>query len=136
MRALRIALIALAAYVALVAGFESLLGWVQPGGGATMVITTFEPDGTAHDRVVARLESEGKLYVAANHWPRAWYRRALANPKVQVSLDGNKGDYTAVPITGEEYALVNGQHGLPLVFRFVTGFPPRLLMRLDPRAAS
>jgi len=133
MRPLRIVLIALAAYVALVAGFESLLGWVQPGGGSTMVITTFDADGTAHDRVVARLESEGKLYVAANHWPRAWYRRALANPNVQATIDGKRGDYRAVPVTGEEYALVNGQHALPLVFRFVTGFPPRLLVRLDPR---
>jgi F420H(2)-dependent quinone reductase len=134
MRALKIVGIVLVAYVLLVAGFESLLGWVQPGGNGTMVITTFEPGGgQAHERVVARLESDGKLYVAANHWPRAWYHRAIANPDVQVTIDGNKASYHAVPIDGEEYAHVNGEHALPVFFRILTGFPPRLLMRLDPR---
>jgi len=134
-RALRILGIVVVAYVLLVAGFESLLGWVQPTRGETMVITTFEANGQAHDRVVQRLESDGKLYVAANHWPRAWYHRAIANPDVQITIAGKKGDYRAVPIDGEEYARVNAEHALPVFFRILTGFPPRLLMRLDPRAA-
>ena len=81
---------------------------------------------------MARLESNGQLYVAANHWPRAWYHRALENPNVQVTLDGEKGNYRAVPVTDEEDDRVDGEHGLGIVFRILTGFPPRYLVRLDP----
>ena len=73
-----------------------------------------------------------KLYVAANHWPRAWYRRALDNPAVQVSLDGETTAYRAVPVSGEEHDRVDGENSLPLLFRIVTGFPPRYFLRLDP----
>jgi hypothetical protein len=82
---------------------------------------------------VSRLESDGQLYVAANHWPRAWYKRALENPEVQVTLDGEKGDYRAVPVTGAERDRVDGQNSLGVVFRILTGFPPRDFVRLDPR---
>jgi hypothetical protein len=133
MRALKIVAIVLLVYVGIVVAFESLIGYFQPAGASTLVITTFDAQGAPHDRVVSRLESGGQLYVAANHWPRAWYRRALENPEVQAALDGRKGDYRAVPVTGEEHARVDGEHGLPLVFRIVTGFPPRHLLRLDPR---
>jgi F420H(2)-dependent quinone reductase len=136
MRALRIVLIAFVAYVALVVAFESLLGWVQPAGSSTIVVTTFDPDGKAHDRVVARLDSDGKLYVAANHWPRSWYRRALANPGVQVVISGERRDYRAVPVSGEESDRVDAQHPRAWLFKFVTGFPPRLIMRLDPRETA
>ena len=133
MRALKIIAIIALVYVGIVVVFESLLGYLQPASGSTLLITTFDPDGTAHERVVSRLESDGRLYVAANHWPRAWYRRALENPEVQVRLDGEKVDYRAVPVSGEEHARVDGEHGLPLFFRVLTGFPPRYLVRLDPR---
>jgi hypothetical protein len=133
MRLARILLIAVVVYVGIVTAFESLIGVLQPASGDTLVITTFDPDGTAHDRVVSRLGSEGRVYVAANHWPRAWYRRALANPDVQATIAGAKADYRAVPVSGAEHDRVNGEHALPLAFRFLTGFPPRLLVRLDPR---
>jgi hypothetical protein len=84
MKALRIVAIVALIYVGIVVAFESLIGYFQPAGGSTLVITTFDGDGTAHDRVLSRLESDGQLYVAANHWPRAWYNRALENPEVQV----------------------------------------------------
>ncbi|HTO06820.1 MAG TPA: nitroreductase/quinone reductase family protein [Myxococcota bacterium] len=132
MRALKIVLALAVSYVALVVGFESLLGWVQPASGATIVITTVDPDGRTHERVVARLDSDGKLYVAANHWPRSWYRRALENPAVQVASGGEHHGYRAVPVSGEEAERVDSQHPRPLLFKFVTGFPPRLIMRLDP----
>jgi hypothetical protein len=128
----KIALIALLAYVGVVVAFESLIGYFQPTAGSTLVITTFDAGGGAHDRVVSRLESDGKLYVAANHWPRAWYRRALANPDVQVQIDGDTSERRAVPVEGAERDRVDGEHGLGLVFRFLTGFPPRELLRLDP----
>lgn len=136
MKALKIAAIVVLVYVGIVAGFESLIGVLQPSGSSTLVITTFDANGTPHERVVARLESDGKLYVAANHWPRAWYRRALENPNVQATIDGAKRDYTAVPVTGAEHDRVNSDNRLGIGFRFLTGFPPRYFVRLEPRAAG
>ncbi len=133
MKAFKILLIAAVIYVGVVTAFESLIGTLQPKSGAVLVITTFDEAGASHDRVVSRLDSDGKLYVAANHWPRAWYRRALAKPEVQATIDGQKGDYRAVPVTGAEHERVEGEHRAPLAFRVLTGFPPRYFVRLDPR---
>jgi hypothetical protein len=133
MRALKILAIAVVVYVGVVVVFESMIGVLQPRGDATLVITTFDPDGTSRDRVVSRLESDGKLYVAANHWPRAWYRRALETPHVQATIGGETRDYHAVPIDGAEHDRVSREHALPFFFRILTGFPPRRLVRLDPR---
>jgi hypothetical protein len=133
MKALRIVAIVLAVYVAIVAAFESMIGFVQPSGGGTLVITTFDGNGVAHDRVVSKLEVDGKLYVAANHWPRAWFKRALANPHVQATLDGAKGDYTAVRALGAEHERVEAANPQGIAFKLLTGFPPRYFVRLDPR---
>ena len=127
----RIALLVLI-YIGIIATFESLLGYFQPSGQSTLVITTANEDGTSHDRVLARLQSNGQLYVAVNHWPRAWYGRALENPSVQVAVDGVTGSYLAVPATDEEHDRVNREHSLGIVFRILTGFPPRYFLRLDP----
>ncbi len=131
MKALKIAIILLL-YAAVVVLFESLLGYFQPEAGSTMIISTYEQDGTAHQRVVARLELDGQLFVAVNHWPRAWYRRMLRNPEVRISFDDTAGVFRAVQLAGAEYDRVNTAHGLPFVFRLLTGFPPRHLFRLDP----
>ena len=133
MKALKIVAIVVLVYLGIVVAFESLIGYFQPTPGSTLVITTFDADGTPHDRVVSRLESGGQLYVAANHWPRAWYNRALENPEVHVSLDGQKGDYRAVPVTGVEHDRVDSENSLGVVFRILTGFPPRYFLRLDSR---
>ncbi len=133
MKALKILGIALLIYVGGVFAFESLLGWIQPEADTTFVITTFDPDGTAHDRVVSRLESGGKLYVAANHWPRAWFTRAQENPEVRVLDEGETRDYVAAAVAGAEYDQVNGDNALGFGFRVMTGFPPREFLRLDPR---
>ena len=133
MKAVKILAIVLVAYVGVVAIFESLIGVMQPAGDGTLVITTFDTSGAAHDRVVSKLEVDGKLYVAANHWPRAWYSRALENPAVEATVDGAKGSYQAVAVTGAEHERVNTEKALGPVFRVLTGFPPRLFLRLDPR---
>jgi hypothetical protein len=133
MKAVKILAGVLIAYVAVVVVFESLLGYFQPAGQTTLLITTFDDDGAAHDRVVSRLESEGKLYVAANHWPRAWYNRALERPDVRATLDGETRDLRAVPVTRDEHARVDAARPLGPVFRILTGFPPRYFLRLDPR---
>ncbi len=133
MKVLKAVAIVLFVYVGIVVAFESLIGYFQPRAGSTLVITTVDADGTPHDRVVSRLESGGQLYVATNHWPRAWYKRALANPEVSVSLDGKKGDYRAVPVTGVEHDRVDSENSLGVVFRILTGFPPRYFLRLEPK---
>lgn len=136
---LRRLLLAGLAYAGLIVAFESMIGTLQPADASTLVIITQDENGTPHDRVVSRLENDGKLYVAANHWPRAWYRQALGNPEVQVALDASNRvpkPYRAVPIEGAEYDAVNDAHSLPGFFRFLTGFPPRELVRLDPDTPS
>ncbi len=134
MKALKIVGILLLVYVALVAIFESLLGYFQPEAGNTVVITTFDADGAGHDRVLSGLDSGERLYVAVNHWPRAWYRRALANPQVRVTRDGEPQDYVAVPVTGDERVSVETAHPIPLGVRILMGFAPRHFLRLDPAA--
>ena len=133
MKALKIVATVVLVYLGIVVAFESLIGYFQPADGSTLVITTFDADGSSHERVVSRLESDGQLYVAANHWPRAWYNRALQNPEVHVTQDGEKGDYRAVPVTGSEHDRVDTENSLGVVLRILTGFPPRYFVRLDPR---
>jgi hypothetical protein len=130
---MKIIVIVVLVYVAIVAAFESLIGFLQPAGGSTLVLTTFDPDGAPHDRVLARLDTDGKIYVSANHWPRSWYRRALRNPDVEATIDGEKKNYRAVPVTGGEDERVEREHPHGFGFRFLTGFPPRYFIRLDPR---
>jgi len=125
--------IALGVYVGIVLAFESLIGVFQPADESTLVITTTEGDGTASDRVLTRLESSSQLYVAANHWPRTWYRQALENPDVEITVDGRTSAYRAVPVTGQEHQRVNEENGTGIALRFLTGFPPRKFVRLDPR---
>jgi len=133
MKAMKPFLIALLAYVALVATFESMLGVFQPEPGNTLVIRVADDSGTLNERVVSRLEEGGQLYVAANHWPRAWYRDALENPEVEIAGEKETGDFTAIPVSGAEHERVNEANRLGLGFRFVTGFPPRYFLRLEPR---
>jgi F420H(2)-dependent quinone reductase len=131
-KALKVVATVVLVYLGVVVAFESAIGYFQPTAGSTLVIATIDADGAPHDRVVSRLESDGQLYVAANHWPRAWYNRALENPEVHVRLDGEAGNYRAVPVTGAEHDRVDSEHSLGLVFRILTGFPPRHFVRLDP----
>jgi len=133
MKAVKIAVIVVLVYVGIVVAFESMIGVFQPADGSAIVITTTDRDGTAHDRVVTRLESGDRLYVAANHWPRAWYQRALENPEVQATVDGQQRDYLAVPVTGAEHDRIGSEHSHSVWFRILTGFPPRYFIRLDPR---
>ena len=131
-KAVRIIAILVLVYIGIIVAFESMLGYFQPGGQGTLIITTTDGDGTTNDRFLTRLESNGQLYVAANHWPRAWYKQALENPSVQVTVDGEKGAYVAVLVTDEEHDRVNSDNSTGIVFRIVTGFPPRYFVRLDP----
>ncbi len=133
MKVVKLIAILFLVYVGIVVVFESLLGYFQPADPSSIVITTTDEDGNTNDRVLSRLESNGQLYVAANHWPRAWYNQALENPQVHVTIDGEKAAYLAVPVSDEEHDRVNAGRPLGIVIRILTGFPPRYFFRLDPR---
>jgi F420H(2)-dependent quinone reductase len=133
MKAVKIVGVLLLVYVVIVVAFESLLGYIQPAGEGTIVITTTDEDGQSNDRVVSRIMHDEKLYVAANHWPRAWYHQTLANPNVRVTINGSVGEYVAVPVVDPEHSEVDAAHSLGPIFRVLTGFPPRYFVRLDPR---
>ena len=133
MKILKIMGILLGIYVGIVVIFESLIGYFQPTDESTLVITVTEADGSQRDRVLSSIESDGNLYVAVNHWPRAWYRAVQAHPEVKVSFRGETGAYRAVPVTDAEHdKLDNVVKPLPFVIRFLTGFPPRYFVRLEP----
>jgi len=117
-------------YVGLVILFESWLGYSQPTNTNSLVITTFD-DQEGKKRVLSAVNNDSKLYVSANHWPRAWYRQALSNPNVEVAYKGEKNSYLAVPIEGKEHEKLMKEHAHPLTFRILTGFPPRYFLRLD-----
>jgi len=127
----KVLLTLLLSYVLLVVLFESSLGYFQPENTSTLQISTLDGEGKLIPRIVVRIESAGKLYVAANHWPRAWFSDALANPSVQVASAAEQGRYLAVPIHGAEHDRVNEDNSLGLMFRILTGFPPRYFLRLD-----
>ena len=132
MKAVKILGVLVLVYVAIVVIFESLLGYFQPEAGDTVVITTFDADGEGGSRVLSGLDSGERFYVAVNHWPRAWYRRALANPAVQITRNGETRDLVAVPVTGEELQRVRTEHPIPVGVRALMGFAPRRFLRLDP----
>ena len=125
----------LVGYVGLVVAFESMIGIIQPNAGTVLTITTTGDDGVANDRVLAWLDDDGKVFVSANHWPRAWYNEALANPDVKAEIEGVRADYTAVLVTdATEHERLDTKFAHPFLFKFITGFPPRYFLRLDPKA--
>lgn len=127
-----VAVLALA-YVLWVVMFELRMGIDQPEfGNSTLVITTTREDGSTHERVLARLQDEDQLYVAVNHWPRAWYKQALANPNVKITLEGETRDYLAVPVNGAGHDYLEERFPMGFRSRLQMGFPPRYFLRLDP----
>lgn len=132
--------IVLATYAGVVVAFETLVvimgarqakRGVQPGEDWIAIATT-DANGST-ETVVAGVESDGKLYVSANHWLRGWYRRALENPDVYVTRAGERLGYRAVPVSGEERERIARDYHIPWAIRFLTGFPPRSFLRLDRR---
>ena len=133
MKALKIIVIVAFGYAGMVVAFESMIGVLQPEAKGTLMIITTDENGRPHERVLSAVESGGKLYVAANHWPRAWYEQALQSPELRVRIAGKEQSVVAVPVSGEEHDRLMAEHPRGLVFRIVTGFPPRYFLRLDPR---
>ncbi|MBM89576.1 MAG: hypothetical protein CMQ41_14490 [Gammaproteobacteria bacterium] len=123
------------AYVAWVVEFEYSLGTNQPMGGNSIVIATYNDVNERHERVLSLRKVNGNDYIAANHWPRAWYHQALDNPNVEVKMAGSEEfeAFLAVPLEGEEDALLREEYALSFRSRAQMGFPPRYFLRLDPR---
>ena len=125
-------------YVLFVTVFEiGYLGFTQPSfeesGIPMLVLTTQTNSGDTKDTMLARVDLDGKIYVSAHHWSRAWHSNALENPRVAVTIDGERTEYLAVPVAGEEFESVVQAMPLRLPVRFLMGFPllPREILRLD-----
>ena len=130
------AILALCLLAAAATGCMTAFAAFQPenvGGRETIVLATVDADGEAHERVISPIDLDGQLFVAANHWPRAWYHRALANPEVRVTRGGKTADYRAVPVSEQERERLRSAPGFPWIAYLFTGFAPREFMRLDPR---
>lgn len=140
MKAVKVIGIVVLVYVVVVVAFEGLvvfMGKRQADSGVRpdekwLVITTTDAGGSK-DTVVAGVESGGQLYVAANHWPRGWYNRAVEHPDVEVTRAGKKMPYHAVQVTGAERERIAKAYNLPWLIRILSGFPPRSYLRLDAR---
>lgn len=133
MRLVRIFALLLLGYAALVAAFETMIGVMQPADASTLLLATADEEGE-HQRVLTRIENNGALYVAANHWPRAWYHRALQNPAVHVTLgDAPPAPYRALDVAagGKEHARLMREHAHGLAFKLLVGFAPRRFIRLE-----
>jgi hypothetical protein len=140
MKALKTLAIVLAVYVGIFVAFETLVvvmgkrqaeHGLQPGEQFIVITTT--DSGGSRDTVIGSVDVDGKTYVAANHWPRGWYDRAVAHPDVEITRAGARAPYHAVVVDGDERDRVAAGYRLPFVVRFLTGFPPRSYLRLDPR---
>lgn len=137
MKFLKILAVVLGIYVGIVIAFESLIGYFQPQSDNTLVLATADDDGVVRQRVLTRIENDGGLYVAVNHWPRAWYHRVLEFPDVTVTLGEIRLSATALRVTDPlEIAAVTETAPAPLMFRILTGFPPRYFVRLDAAEVS
>lgn len=131
--------IILGIYVAVVILFESFLGFTQPPATEMpypMLVLTTTDEGGTHDRRLAIFETDDRIYVSAHHWPRGWYRLAVANPDVTVAFDDGSagGAYTAVPVDGEEAERVKSAYPFSLPMKALMGFAPRKVIRLDPQS--
>jgi hypothetical protein len=133
MKALKIVAYVLLGYAVLVAVLDVVIGYVQPGMDVGVLLSTTDAQGKTSDRMLAGVRMDDHLYVSANHWTRFWYYRARANPAVEVTVDGKRSPYTAVPVTGDELDRIAAKYQMGFVLRLVCGFAPRRFLRLDPR---
>lgn len=125
--------IGLLVYVGVVVAFETLIGIFQPQSEDTMIVKSAADNGAAMNRVLTRLEHDGGVYAAVNHWPRAWYSQVLEQPDVTIEYNGELAAYRAVDVTDtDEFNAVQGAWPLPVAVKVLTGFPARRFVRFDP----
>ena len=131
MRGLKIISIVLITYLGVVVLFESALGYFQPQGDDTLILSIKGDEGTSV-RVLSRIEVDDQLYVAVNHWPRGWFNKVLENPEVQITIGAETAEYRAMKVTAvDEAARIDSARPRSLIFLLLTGFPPRKFVRLE-----
>jgi hypothetical protein len=133
MKVLKVVAYVLLGYAVLVAVLDVVVGIVQPDMDVGVLLSTTDSEGRTSDRMLAGVRMDDHIYVSANHWTRFWYYRALVNPAVEVTVNGKRGRYTAVPVTGDELDRIAAKYQMGFVLRFLTGFAPQRFVRLDPR---
>ena len=125
------------AYIGIVVIFESLLGFIQPKGADNLILTLKQQDGTESQRVLSLFESEGELYLAANHWPRGWFNAVKENPNVYIQFGEahteQSGAFTAIEISVADHRRVLADNPSSPILRFLMGYPPREFLRLERR---
>ena len=121
-------------YILLVLSTEVLIWRIQPDmdGGLTLTIVDPRNPAATITRHVYGHEFEGALYVSSNHWFRSWYQAALKHPNIEVSTNNTNRTYTAVPVDGEEHDRVMADYNMGFLLRFLCGFAPSKLLRLEP----
>lgn len=113
-------------------GCMTAIASFQPQVGDVLILTMTDAEGVRYQRVLTPIDHDEKLYLSANHWPRAWFRRALAHPNVEVERGGDSATYRAVPVSGDELARLEEAAAHPFLVRLGMAFAPREFLRLDP----
>ena len=138
MKLVKFVLVLVAVYLGLGLLFEAAIGHFQPDGGNAATLRTFDPDGTAHDRVLLLHEDNGQLWVESGHWFRGWYNRLLENPQVELVRGDDVSPFIAVPVDDARVvAMLTRKMGKGRDFRYwiaraLSMFAPILPVRLDP----
>lgn len=142
MKLVKFVLVLVAVYLGLGLLFEAAIGHFQPDGGNAATLRTFDPDGTAHDRVLLLHEDNGQLWVESGHWFRGWYNRLLENPQVELVRGDDVSPFIAVPVDDARVvAMLTRKMGKGRDFRYwiaraLSMFAPILPVRLDPPAGD
>ena len=142
MKLVKFVLVLVAVYLGLGLLFEAAIGHFQPEGGNAATLRTFDPDGTAHDRVLLLHEDDGQLWVESGHWFRGWYNRLLENPQVELLRGDDMSPFIAVPVDDARVvAMLTRKMGKGRDFRYwiaraLSMFAPILPVRLDPPPAG
>ena len=142
MKLVKFVLVLVAVFLGLGLLFEAAIGHFQPEGGNAATLRTFDPDGTAHDRVLLLHEDNGQLWVESGHWFRGWYNRLLENPQVELLRGDDVSPFIAVPVDDARVvAMLTRKMGKGRDFRYwiaraLSMFAPILPVRLDPPAGD
>lgn len=142
MKLVKFVLVLVAVYLGLGLLFEAAIGHFQPDGGNAATLRTFDPNGTAHDRVLLLHEDNGQLWVESGHWFRGWYNRLLENPQVELVRGDDVSPFIAVPVDDARVvAMLTRKMGKGRDFRYwiaraLSMFAPILPVRLDPPAGD
>lgn len=140
MKFVRVVLIALGIYVLVGTGLAGALAWFQPDRGAhTIVLTTLDADGQAHDTKLRVRDVDGQLWLVSGQWFRGWFKRAVAHPEVSVSHDGVVTTYLALAVDSKERLdevmredRESAGAVAAVLARAMLLFAPAKLLRLDP----